>query len=499
MSRAVTTTASTLALSMLVTPGWSLTAEETWQNWQSQIEASGQSVTVANESSSGGVLTLEGVSLSAEMPEANITGALDTVTFTENADGTVSVVFAPEYELTITANPELGEDFSAVVAIRQPGSEIIASDIETAIRYSIAAPTVEVELKEFTGAEPDVEISVTATGSDVSGSYSVSKAEPVELVTDITVGKLEIGMEGGDPVSEFSVNGEMQTFTVQSTSINGTMFGVTDLSEALDRGLAGSGTASYGPTMFNIDFEDSSESFEMDLASQGGSSAFEISADQLSYEIIYNALEFAMSSSDLPFPKAEAAFNSLTTNVQMPMKPTDDARPFRLKLDMDQFTLADPIWNLFDPAAVLPRDPAKILIDLSGTGRWLIDIFDPETVPNDVPGEVETVELSDLLLQLAGAELSGAGSFTLDNTDLQTFQGMPRPAGSANFTLIGANALLDKLVQMGLVPQEQAMGARMMSGMAFRPGEGEDTLVSEIVVEPNGQVTANGNIIVPGR
>ena len=58
--------------------------------------------------------------------------------------------------------------------------------------------------------------------------------------------------------------------------------------------------------------------------------------------------------------------------------------------------------------------------------------------------------------------------------------------------LTGANSLLDKLVQMGLVDAEQAMMARMMSGMLLQPGDGPDTLVSEIAVSPSGQITANG-------
>ena len=36
-----------------------------------------------------------------------------------------------------------------------------------------------------------------------------------------------------------------------------------------------------------------------------------------------------------------------------------------------------------------------------------------------------------------------------DNTDMETFDGMPAPTGSLNLMLVGGNALLDKLVAMG--------------------------------------------------
>ena len=64
--------------------------------------------------------------------------------------------------------------------------------------------------------------------------------------------------------------------------------------------------------------------------------------------------------------------------------------------------------------------------------------------------------------------------------------------GPTDISLTGGNGLLDKLVQMGLLPQEQAMGARMMMGLFMVPGEGEDTLTSRIEVRPDGQVLANG-------
>ena len=72
---------------------------------------------------------------------------------------------------------------------------------------------------------------------------------------------------------------------------------------------------------------------------------------------------------------------------------------------------------------------------------------------------------------------------------------MPRPKGGVDLTLVGGNGLLDKLVGMGLLPEEQAMGARMMMGLFAVPGEGEDTLNSRIEVNDEGHVLANGQRI----
>ncbi|KZY37515.1 hypothetical protein A3731_41755 [Roseovarius sp. HI0049] len=112
-----------------------------------------------------------------------------------------------------------------------------------------------------------------------------------------------------------------------------------------------------------------------------------------------------------------------------------------------------------------------------------------------MPGELNSLDLNSLTVSAAGAELTGDGSFTFDNSDMTTFEGMPAPTGSVNLMLVGGNALLDKLVAMGFVPEEQAAGARMMMGLFAVPGDGEDTLTSTIEVKGDGQVLANGQRI----
>ena len=93
--------------------------------------------------------------------------------------------------------------------------------------------------------------------------------------------------------------------------------------------------------------------------------------------------------------------------------------------------------------------------------------------------------------KLAGAEVSGTGAFTFDNTDLVTFGGMPVPTGKLDVKMTGINALLDTLVSMGFIPEDQIMGARMMLAMFAKPGDGPDTLVSTLEFKDKG-FFANG-------
>ena len=63
--------------------------------------------------------------------------------------------------------------------------------------------------------------------------------------------------------------------------------------------------------------------------------------------------------------------------------------------------------------------------------------------------------------------------------------------GAVDLQLNGVNGLIDSLVAMGLMPQEQVMGARMMLGM-FATSVGDDQLTSRLEVTADGQILANG-------
>jgi len=136
-----------------------------------------------------------------------------------------------------------------------------------------------------------------------------------------------------------------------------------------------------------------------------------------------------------------------------------------------------------------------LLIDLSGKAKLFFDLIDPAQADAiamaDVPGELNALTLNNLSLKLGGAALTGLGDFTFDNTDLETFDGMPRPTGELTMNLKGGNALIDSLVKMGLIPEDQAMMGRMMMGM-FARSVGDDELSSKIEINDQGHVIANG-------
>lgn len=105
------------------------------------------------------------------------------------------------------------------------------------------------------------------------------------------------------------------------------------------------------------------------------------------------------------------------------------------------------------------------------------------------PVELDSLKINQVRLAVAGAELSGTGDLTFDNA-----APVPMPLGAIDLSLNGAKGLMDKLVTMGLVPQDQAMFAQMMLGVYAVPS-GDDAVTSKIEFKEGGQILANGQRI----
>ncbi len=192
-------------------------------------------------------------------------------------------------------------------------------------------------------------------------------------------------------------------------------------------------------------------------------------------------------SADTPFPVV-VGFTELASDVKFPTAKGDAPVPFTFLMKMTDFTVPEEAWALADPTGQLPHDPATLVIDATGMMRLLAD-FNATPAAGEVPPppEVSAVTINEIRLKMVGAELTGNGDLTLDNTDLVTFSGMPAPTGVLNFSLTGGNALLDKLTAMGLVPEDQLMGVRMMMGMfATAAADGSDSMTSTVEFKDKG-------------
>ena len=208
--------------------------------------------------------------------------------------------------------------------------------------------------------------------------------------------------------------------------------------------------------------------------SSSGLLSFELSPETFGYEIGVANVAYAATLPDLPFP-VTAEMRELKLDLSVPVAKSEEPQPFSMGFALRDLAISDTIWSMIDPQEALPRDPATLALRLSGTATPYAMLFDPDAMARieqsgGQPGEINSVEIDELNMSALGAELTGDGSFTFDNSDTETFDGMPAPSGSVELTLSGAEAVIDTLVSMGIIGENDAMGARMMLSMFSVPG-----------------------------
>ncbi|MEY4696492.1 MAG: hypothetical protein RIT14_920, partial [Pseudomonadota bacterium] len=300
--------------------------------------------------------------------------------------------------------------------------------------------------------------------------------------------------EGEAPTGPGSMTMRLSMTDLAGTT-NSTMLPAADMADmaaALAKGFASDGSFSSGATTYDLAITDASGPTTISGTGESSSFGFGLNAQSMTYAAGGKGVTMAMTTPTLPFPVnlsyAEAAFN-----VLMPVGPTEQPADFALLTKLVDLKISDEIWAMFDPTAQLPRDPATIVIDARGTARLNKNIMDPaamEAAGDTPPGEIYSLDIREILARFAGAELTGVGAFTFDNSDLVTYGGIPAPTGKIDLKLTGGNGLMDKLVAMGLVPEDQVMGLRMMLSM-FANATGEDELSSTLEFKDGG-FFANG-------
>ena len=533
-----------LPVTLASTPLWAdLTPAEVWGDWRQYMQSMGYQVE-ASEAFDGADLTVSDVTLKMDMAEegGDFSLSLGTLRFEPEGDGAVNIRMPNVMPMTINVAPETPKDepVSMVLNYAQTAPVMRASGSAEALQYDYAADSISLTLAGLKVGEEsytEEEAKFTLTGSGVSSrtemtgtdtrrydqsgridslKYDVVMKTPddparvavkggVDQVVFDGSGTLPMIDAGADVAAEklkelrsgSNLNTEMDSIDPQEADPEDESKG-TNVAAMMREGLAFDGrfTAGAGRTDMQVSDPENGE-FQLVSSSTGAKLGVAMGSEGLSYDGGQQNIEVSVTAADMPFPiqfsMAESAFN-----LKMPVMKSEEPQDFAFGVKLDSFKMSDMIWGIFDPTGQLPRDPATLVVDLSGKAKLLFELMDPEvtaTMGDKAPGEIHALNVNEVTLDVAGAEFDATGAITFDNDDMQTVPGMPKPVGALDLSLIGGVALLDKLVTMGLIPQEQALGARMMMGLFTVPGEGEDSLTSRIEFTEEGGILANGQQI----
>lgn len=482
-----------------------VSAKEIWSDWKAYMTGFGYAVE-AQEAMSGNTLQVTDLKMSVPMPEA--TGSFDIVLeqvdFIENGDGTVNMVFPNIMPMNFVGQGPKGEDVSGSLVYTMQNMTMQASGDPAKIVYNYAADQIGVSLDGLTleGEKfPADALNVNFTSQNLQGQSIMEPGALRKIAQVMTLGATSYTVAFSAPGGNETVNleGNIASMSFDGDTFMPAMMNPEDMSRALADGFALDGSLGYTDAKTNFSFTDGEDAMDGSSSADSAVIGVRMNKDLLEYNGTSKGVNFNLSGAEIPFPVV-AGLGEVAFNLLMPVAKSDDESDFAFGLTLGDFVTSDMIWSMLDAGNVLPRDPATISLDLTGKAKMLVDFFDPEQMSavedgEAMPAELNAITLRKLLVSAAGAKLTGTGDFTFDNTDTESFGGMPKPTGGIDLNLVGGNGLMDKLVQIGLLPQEQAMGARMMMGLFARQGPGEDEINTSVEINEQGHILANGQRI----
>lgn len=475
-----------------------LTADQVWQSWKDAGAMLGLEVTAATENKDGGALTLNGVSI-APAGRSGIT--ISDMVLTESAEGTVSIVPGADIGVALSGYT------TGFVKLAHDGLTLTAREADGGLAYDFAAGKLDVVYDttapgvSYDGSPaPEVKSNGTVGLAGLSGTYSDTPGTNRAFGLDIKADTLAYDTNLDDPSLEMKQATKSETAGIElsldialptSMSAGGMAAVPADFAAALQEGLAFSISTKQGESIGSMNQESPYFPLNMAIKAGGGEATAAFNKDTFQIKSSGTGLEIDSTSAMMPAP-IKVTSGPVEFGLTSPVVATDAAGDYSFVMKLSQFSINEEAWAMFDPGGALKRDAADLAIDISGKTKMdlpgMIAASDAGMEP-PVPA-VESLNITELGLKIAGAALAGTGAFTFDNS-----MGMPMPLGEANVTVTGANALIDGLIATGLLPEEDAMGVRMMMGAFMSPGATPDELTSKIEAKAGFEIYVNGQRI----
>lgn len=529
-------TSSALALAAMTAPAFAdVTPEQVWQSWLDYYQSMGYTVTEGKRDTAGETLTLSQVVIAGGPEDSRVTLDIPQVALTGDG-GKVTTVYADKITGLATGKNEAGEAYEVPFAVDMPRNSIVTSGAAEDMTHEFDYPQIDLTLTTMKSGDKETALPIKLGVADSSGTFHIVAGSPAKYDYAMKAGKITFAGEGAEAETDkVKFDG-----TLDGAEISGELAlpqGVKpeeDMNAALKAGVVLNGTIKAGALMANFDFAGTSDDGQPQTGSgkydgKGFDLSFAMSQDGLSYQAGSDAGSFQLTTSDVPFP-VSYAIESGSFDLQMPVMKSDEAQPFKFAYSLAGLTLGDDLWNLFDAQGQLPRDPASLDLDVTGTAKVTRDLFDQTanaaaddaTAPADATDDATAEGMTDAApaddaeaAADAGAEADAAADQPFAPVDLAinqfalnalgakiTAEGalkapengdMTAPLGQIEAHAEGLNALIDKLAAMGVIPQDQLMGVRMGLAMFAKPvAEGEDKLTSQIEFKDGGSIFVNG-------
>ena len=342
-----------------------VTAPQVWDGLEAALQGFGYSVT-ATETPTGDGLDVTDVVMRFDAPEDNATVEIsfESIDLVENGDGSVSITFPASMPITIDAAPEGEEAVMMVLDYGNQGLELVVSGEPGNMTYTYSATQLSISLAELEiDGTPAVreEARFDFILNDVEGTTVTATTTGTEFTQNVEAASARYDFAFNDPESDDAalVSGSMGGLFVSSTTVLPEGFDPNDAQSLAAGGFAVRGTLGY--TAGEMQFAATEPAGTTSGTTRTGTVRLEFAmdSDALRYDVQATDQAFTLSGPEMPLPldvrMAESAFR-----VTAPIAKAEDPQDMAFGLTLRGFEMSDLLWNVFDPGAALPRDPATI-------------------------------------------------------------------------------------------------------------------------------------------
>ena len=333
---------------------------------------------------------------------------------------------------------------------------------------------------DVSGKDAGDPIKLTAT---VGGGNFVMAMAATSFHYDAASKSISLNVAGTDQTSgaEFSFSGALADLSSQFDMAGANWADTDEFDVALKSGLKLSGAFGLGASSFDFNSVEAGQLTKLKASVGGADTSFAMAAAQMRYSIGSKAIALAISSPEIPLPEVAIDLAELAFDLAMPVTKSDSPAPFSYLTKVIDLKVPEALWAMVDPTGTLPHGPATMILDTKGSVTLTEDLINDAMAGGPTtPPLLHALDLTQLLVRFAGAEVMASGAFTFDNTDTTTIPDMPYPTGKMDITALGVNGLIDKLVAMGLLPEDQAMQGRMMMSMFANTSADKDEITSTL-------------------
>jgi hypothetical protein len=477
-----------------------VTAQDVWATYTAYYESTGAQV-IGTPTTDGADTVVADTALLYRFPfgVATLRVGLPDMRLIDQSDGTVAISYPDAFDVRLEFDVPSEGAGSMTMSVAQENFQGSASGTPGDVTFTQSADGLTLAVKDIDVPEQEIDFTMAVQGEGYTSTSRVVTGDLITATSEMTVGNADVAYVVTDPEGAIMSNtgrfgGSTSTF---ESAFPAGGSDVMNLSAALTAGayLRGTSVTTGGSseTVTTIDGEVMSEQSQTT-----GPATSRLSVDASGVDLFAEGeqVDFTMLIPEVfPFPIA-GSMSGASAGYKFPLMPSTDPQDVALRLDLRDLEISEDLWAIFDPAAELPRDPASLNIDIAGTVISEIDLLNFETLEaqmeQDVPPiSLESLTINELSVSAIGASALATGTFIVDNSDMDTFDGFPRPEGSAILNVTGANALIDRLIAFGVIGQDEAGMARL--GMGFiANATGDDAFETRVDVNGEGHVMVNG-------